>query len=613
LLAIAQHRKNKNLDLLIRAFERLRRHESMSGLRLLIVGSDGPETASLHALVAELSIDQEVIFDSGLSEQELWWAYDHALATVVTSQQEGFCLPLVEALQRGRRVVCSDIPVLREVAGDAAAYFPLAGGEASLAEAILSALQSPPLAPLTRLDRYSFDANGLAYLAVYFRLLEARSRRSRSISLPLPRRTQLSRRPVRNSSLAAEAENEQPAKKLRVLMLHNRYLWPGGEDTAMRADIRLLEHFGNTVELMEFRNEHITTFAEKIKTAVNSVYSRRIRSAVETRIEQFKPDFIHVHNPFPGLTPAVYFAANSLGVPVVQTLHNFRLVCPAATCFRDNAVCELCVGKKFPLPGVVHGCYRNSRSGTLILGSMTAIHQMLGTWRQRVQIFVAVSEFLRRKFWDAGLSLAPIEVKPNCVFDSGIGSGSGGYVLFVGRLDKGKGLEHLLQAWPRVQGARHLAIVGDGPLRDLVKTAAAANSTIRWMGWKSGEEVRRLMKEATLLVFPSESYETFGMPILEAFAAGTPVVASAIGALPELVTHGETGMLVPPASPEALAEAMQGLLVSGKAEQMRPAARRRYESHYSIEQNYAQLCAIDARAASRAAARPPLDRLPQAA
>jgi glycosyltransferase involved in cell wall biosynthesis len=399
--------------------------------------------------------------------------------------------------------------------------------------------------------------------------------------------------------LAIGAQNViQPhiRKNMRVLLLHNRYQLPGGEDTALHGDIDLLQRFGNTVELFELSNDDITTIGEKARTALTTAYSWRARRAVEDRIRAFNPDVVHVHNGFPKFTPAVYYAAGDLGVPVVQTLHNFRLLCPAATCFRENAPCERCVQMKFPLPGVVLGCYRGSRMGSLALGTMVAAHHFLGTWKRRVHRYIAVSNFVRTKFLQAGFPAERIEVKANCVLDTGVGSGSGGYALFVGRLSPAKGLETLLEAWSTLSSGRELIILGDGPLRDMVKAAAEADSTIRWLGWQDRAVVNCMMKNAAVLVFASEFHETFGMSIVEAFAAGTPVIASDVGALPELMQHGENGLVISPQSPRMLVEALQTILLGVNQPAMRIAARRSYECKHSLEQNYTTLRAIYARA-----------------
>lgn len=201
--------------------------------------------------------------------------------------------------------------------------------------------------------------------------------------------------------------------KMRILQLHNLYKIPGGEDVVVQAEKTLLENYGHEVVLLQADNHNITSFFSQTMTALNTVYSFSAKKRVQAEIAKFQPDIVHVHNFFPLWSPAVYDACQEARVPVLQTLHNYRLFCPGAFFYRDGKVCEDCLGKFFPWPGVVHRCYRGSRVGSAVLATMQAVHRARGTWKERVNLYIALTEFARHKFIEAGLPADKIVVKPN--------------------------------------------------------------------------------------------------------------------------------------------------------------------------------------------------------
>jgi glycosyltransferase involved in cell wall biosynthesis len=240
----------------------------------------------------------------------------------------------------------------------------------------------------------------------------------------------------------------------------------------------------------------------------------------------------------------VYYAADAERVAVVQTLHNYRLLCPSAVCFRDGHVCTDCLGKPVAWPAIRHACYRGSRSATAAVVTMLSVHRLLGTWHQKTSVYIVLTELARRLFMRAGLPADKLVLKPNFVEpDPGLGTGGGGYAIFVGRLSSEKGITVLLDAWRRIGGRIPLRIVGDGPLSSLVAEAAVRIPGVTWLGRQTREEIASLVGDAACLVFPSECYETFGRVIVEAFAGGTPVLAADHGAGGELVSDGITGLL----------------------------------------------------------------------
>jgi glycosyltransferase involved in cell wall biosynthesis len=278
----------------------------------------------------------------------------------------------------------------------------------------------------------------------------------------------------------------------------------------------------------------------------------------------------------------------------VQTLHNYRLLCPAATFMRNGAVCEDCLSKAIPLPAIKHRCYHSSTMATAAVANMLAVHRGLRTWSRKVTRFIALTQFARGKFIASGLPENRIAIKPNFVAsDNGIGNAMGGYALFVGRLSEEKGVGVLLEAWKKMGARRRLKIAGDGPMAQHVREAAAATPGIEWLGACTRSEVGQLMADASYLVFPSTCYETFGMSLIEAFSAGLPVFASRLGAMAELVTDGLTGRLFSAGSGDELAAVIDWAFAHPEElKAMRLHARREFELKYTADANYQQLMEI---------------------
>jgi glycosyltransferase involved in cell wall biosynthesis len=383
---------------------------------------------------------------------------------------------------------------------------------------------------------------------------------------------------------------------LKVLLLHNQYQQAGGEDVVVRAERELLESHGDEVALLEADNADIDGLIARVKAAAGTIYSPRAKSRVVTRIAAFRPDVVHVHNFFPLLSPSIYYACREAGPPVVQTLHNYRLVCPNAQLLRDGRVCEDCVDKVVPWPGVLHSCYRGTRAGSAVVAAMIAVHRLMGTWKNAVDEFVALTDFSRNKLIEGGLPEAKVTVKPNFVPDSGsVGEGRGGFALFTGRLSPEKGITTLLSAWKRTNRAIPLKIAGDGPLASEVCRSTVRGS-VEYLGAQPRERVQALMRDAAFLVFPSVWYEGLPMVIVEAFSVGLPVIASNLGSMATLVEHGRTGLHFRPGDAEDLAAKVEWA-VSHPEEmaRMRCEARSEYLAKYTPERNYKMLMEIYAR------------------
>lgn len=381
---------------------------------------------------------------------------------------------------------------------------------------------------------------------------------------------------------------------MRILLVHNYYKIRGGEDAVCEAEFKLLQAHGHEVHRYTAHNEQLEAM-HPLQSATNTIWSRSTYNAVKQILQQKAYDIVHVHNFLPLISPAVYYAAQEQKVPVVQTLHNYRLLCPNALFFRDGQVCEACQGKTLPWPGVYHGCYRESRVATGVVAAMNSIHAQRRTWTTMVDTYIALTAFVRQKYIDGGIPAQKIKIKPNFVDpDPGIGEGKGHYALYVGRLSVEKGLDVLLETWQTIGARLPLKIVGDGPLAKMVVQAMQENPAIEWVGRKPMEEVYLLMGNATALIFPSKWYETFGLVAIEAFAKGTPVIAANIGAIAELIDPGRTGLLFEPSNPQALAKQVESILSESSRNilKMRQEAREEYELKYTASKNHQTLINI---------------------
>ena len=311
---------------------------------------------------------------------------------------------------------------------------------------------------------------------------------------------------------------------MRILVLHNRYQIGGGEDVTVQTEKALLEARGHHVNLLEANNDQIVNPLEKAKAAMSAIYSSTAKQQVAEAIASFQPDLMHVHNFFPLFSPSIYYAGQEAGIPVVQTLQNYRLFCVNSYFFRDGKVCEDCLGKKFAWSGVVHGCYRDSRTGSAIVGTMQTVHRALGTWEKQIDVYITPTEFARQKYIQGNLPASKLVVKPNFLYsDPKQGQGQGGYALFVGRLSPEKGLDTLIQAWEKLaEIGIPLKIVGEGPLSDRIIAATQKLTAVEYLGKLPKAKVLELMQEAQCLVFPSLWYEGFPLVIVEAYAVGLP-------------------------------------------------------------------------------------------
>ncbi|MBW4668530.1 MAG: glycosyltransferase [Cyanomargarita calcarea GSE-NOS-MK-12-04C] len=385
---------------------------------------------------------------------------------------------------------------------------------------------------------------------------------------------------------------------MRILTVHNYYQQVGGEDTVFSTESDLLESYGHEVRRYTVHNDKVEQM-NAFSLATATLWNGKIYQELREIIRDFRPQVAHFHNTFPLISPAAFYAAKAEGVLVVQTLHNYRLLCPNGLFFRDGKVCEDCLGQPVHWQGVKNACYRDSQIASGAVATMTKLHELLGTWTKVVDILIANSHFALDKFIQGGLPKEKLEFKPNFLHPAPQpGKGEEGYALFVGRLAPEKGTGTLLAAWERLGGKIPLKIVGDGPLAAKVTEAAQQIPGVEWLGRKPLKEVYELMGKAAFLVFPSEWYETFGLVAIEALAKGTPVIAANIGAIAELIDHNRTGLLFSPGDAVDLALKVESLLLNPKKlADMRQQARAEFEAKYTAVENYRRLMEIYAKSA----------------
>ncbi len=380
---------------------------------------------------------------------------------------------------------------------------------------------------------------------------------------------------------------------MTVLIAHNFYQQAGGEDRVFADEREMLTARGHRVVTYTRSNDEIR-MRSSVGIGLETLWSQRSYSEVRRLVREGGVDVVHCHNTFPLISPSIYWAACSEGVPVVQTVHNYRLLCAAATLHRDGQICEECVSQRSPLPALRHRCYRDSLGATGVLCTAREIHRSLGSWSEKVTRFIALSEFMRGKLIEGEIPPEKIRVKPNTLaVDPGLGDGTGGYVLFAGRLSREKGIGELCDAWLGNPDLPELIIAGDGPMGSRAREAAARAGKVSWVGQATEEEVGRLMKSARYLITPSTWYEGFPKVVAEAYATGLPVLASRIGTLAEIVREGVTGWQF---QPGCVADMVRVVKMAIHQDSLYPEMRRRvrqeYEQLYSAEKNCDRLLEI---------------------
>jgi len=371
---------------------------------------------------------------------------------------------------------------------------------------------------------------------------------------------------------------------VKVLVVHNAYQRRGGEDVVVENEVALLRARGHEVRTWIVSNDSIRGWLRKLMAAVAVVFSIRAYRQTVAMLREVRPDVVHVHNFFPLLSPSIFYACSRMRIPVILTLHNYRIMCPTSTLFIDGRIEERSIAGG-PWWAVRRATYRDSYVGTFMLSLMISVHRRIGTWRRKVTRFIALSEGACQRFVDWGIPESRIDIKPNFVEATVRGREPGDAFLYVGRLSREKGLDVLLKAVELSGGS--VRVAGDGPV------PIESGRHVVPLGALSKESVEHEMSRARALVVPSVWPEMFGVVVIEAFAQGTPVIASRIGALSSLVEHGVTGLLFDPGDANALCNAMRWAAANpDKMAEMGLRARQKYEESFSPERNYSQLLAI---------------------
>ena len=389
---------------------------------------------------------------------------------------------------------------------------------------------------------------------------------------------------------------------MKILLVHNSYQQSGGEDAVVAAEAQLLEAHGHDiVSYFRFNNElRGGGWLSKVSAGVNTIWSSGSYREIRDLLAHKKPEIAHFHNTFPLISPAAYSACQDAGIPVVQTLHNYRLLCPGATLFRNGKVCEDCLGRRIAWPAVLNACYRDSAAATAATTAMLAVHHALQTWQEKVDIYIALSDFSRNKFIQGGFPAERMVVKRNAVSSDPAPKDSlGHYALYVGRLTEEKGVRFLTSVWSNLTADVPLKIAGDGPVRREVDLEISQRQlkNVDVLGQVAPAEIIGWMRDARFLIFPSLWFEGFPMTIAEAFACGLPVIVSRMGAMAEIVEDHRTGLHFTPGDPQDLAAKVQWawthpveMMAMGRA------ARAEYETKYTAQENYRQLMSIYERA-----------------
>ena len=385
---------------------------------------------------------------------------------------------------------------------------------------------------------------------------------------------------------------DEPSHRMKILAVHSKYAQRGGEDEVYEAERDLLRRHGHDVTEYLQDNSNIA-LKHALNVGVRTIWSQQDYRQIRAAIRSTRSELVAVHNIFPLISPAVYYAARAEGVPVVQTLHNYRLICPSATLLRDGNLCEDCVGLSVPWHSIQHACYRDNRILTSAVAGMISVHRLLGTWDHMVTRYIALTDFMKDKYVAGGFAADKILVKPNFTPDTQPGTGQGNFFVFAGRLSAEKGVSTLLRAWELAGLDCDLHILGSGPEEMNLRAQASRMPTVRFLGEQPRARVQEEMGKATAVIVPSIWPEPFGLSIIESFAKGTPVLATDIGGISSLIRPGRGGFLFSKGDVAGLAKLLTDRT---RLLAMRQTAREEDELRFTAEQNYSLLESIYSKA-----------------
>lgn len=380
-------------------------------------------------------------------------------------------------------------------------------------------------------------------------------------------------------------------KKQNILIVHNYYQIPGGEDTVVANEKKKIEEHGHKVILYSRNNAELKQMSkfQKLLLPITTVFNPRTYKEIRRLIKSENIEIVHVHNTLNLISPAVYYAAKAMKVPVVQTVHNFRLLCPGATFYRDGRICEDCV-KSGLWCAVKHKCYRGSRMQTMACVISSWFHRMTGIYGKIN--YICLTEFNKSKLLELKqikpekVFVKPNFVESNCYFIPE--ESRENQFVFAGRLDKLKGVDILFEAWKRMgKNAPKLVVCGTGPMEEWCKAFVRENSVnIEMRGFVPNDEVMRIVASSKALVLPTQWYEGFPMSIVEAFSVGTPVVCSDLGNAGSIVEEGETGCKFAPDLVDDL------ICAIARCSELCESTVAKYVLRYTAETNYQRLIEI---------------------
>jgi len=384
---------------------------------------------------------------------------------------------------------------------------------------------------------------------------------------------------------------------MRILIIHNHYQWPGGEDAVVKAEADLLKERGHEVYVYERSNKELEQFSlwKKFACLFSCQWSRKTYEDITKIIRDFHPDIAHIHNIFFMISPSAYDACQDAKIPVVQSLHNFRWMCVNGLFYRNKNVCQECL-KTHLWRGLLYCCYKKSFLLTFVFIKVLRHHWRLKTWLCKINAYITATEFTKKKYIEAGISADKIFVKPNFIYPdiSFQPVEKKEYALYVGRLSEEKGVDVLLNAWRSFKEIS-LKMMGDGPMENTLREIVQKEnlSHIEILGRKNDQEYNDYMNGAQFLIVPSRCYESFPRIVVEGLAYGLPIIASRFASLEEIVNDGKEGFLFEPGNPKDLAEKISFLYNNPQIRnQMAQNARKVFQEKYAMERNYQTLMDI---------------------
>lgn len=378
---------------------------------------------------------------------------------------------------------------------------------------------------------------------------------------------------------------------MHIVQIHNEYKNIGGEDVVVAREKNMLEEAGNTVSQYIVSNKDILSLSQKLKTALSMTYSLVQKKNIKEFLKQEAPDVVHVHNFLPIISPAVFYVCKELNIPVVVTIHNYRIICSNGLLYRRGDVCEDCINNKIGFSGIKNGCYQNSKTATAFPVISNAIHGYLKTWTSLIDKVIFLSNLSKDVFDKSHINFSDnqIEIKPNFADDNGYSYEKDNYALFVGRLSVEKGVLVIIEAC--IKSGKKLKVVGSGPLLEEIKQISYSNNNVEIVGFQNQQELASLYKNAQVLITGSKMYETFGLVIIESFSYGTPVIAPSFGNAGELVTNSYNGLHYQLNNINDLVNTIEKF-DSITQESLRKNARKTFLEKYTREENLSNIIEI---------------------